>query len=167
MTEPLALVSQDEDHTQAVGCAVGTVAGAGDIIALVGELGAGKTQFVRGMALGMGIDPKQVSSPTFVLMREYASEEPGDPVLVHIDAYRLKGPDDLATIGWGEHGEEWRDHAVVAVEWADLIEPALGDDWLEVAIKHAGASRWIGLSPHGRWEQRVDVLRRLLQPMVV
>lgn len=106
---------------------------AGDVVGLEGELGAGKTCFVRGLAEGMKIDPSQVSSPTFVLVHEYASPAPSAATLTHIDAYRLAGPDDLESIGF-------RDilaakDAVIAIEWPSRIAAALPAERITVAIE--------------------------------
>src|SRR5690606_14193324 len=104
MSTAAHLQSRSASDTTSIGAAIGRLAKQGDIIALQGELGAGKTQFVRGLAMGMGIDPRSVSSPTFVFVQEYEPEDPEALVLVHIDAYRLQGPSDLAGIGWGDAG---------------------------------------------------------------
>ena len=173
-------VATSLDQTLDLGRRLGQLAVAGDVIALDGELGAGKTQFVRGLAQGMGLDAAHVSSPTFVIMHEYTPEPPeaaedehGNtldddlqrPVLVHIDAYRLTGPDDLASVGFDE---ELRDGAVVAVEWASRLMDlpggapgagVLGDDRLHVRIEHGGNdTRRFTLTPHGRWKQALPTL---------
>lgn len=156
----LALHTADASQTAAAGAAIGRCCAAGDVIALEGELGAGKTQLVRGLAEGLGLDPRQVSSPTFVLVQEYepADASPGTPVLVHIDAYRLGSDDDLASIGWHGHGEELREGAVVAVEWASLIEHALGEDVLWVRIAHEAGGRRVCLSARGGWRGKMRLL---------
>jgi tRNA threonylcarbamoyladenosine biosynthesis protein TsaE len=109
----------------------------GDVVALEGPLGAGKTCFVRGLAAGLGLDPHDVSSPTFVICQEYepAAGQGGDRVpLAHLDGYRLTGPEELETIGW----EEMLDagDAVIAVEWAERFGAALPDERVTVAIDH-------------------------------
>ncbi|MEM9915425.1 MAG: tRNA (adenosine(37)-N6)-threonylcarbamoyltransferase complex ATPase subunit type 1 TsaE [Planctomycetota bacterium] len=168
----IELVSTSLDHTIAIGRRLGELAEAGDVIALDGELGAGKTQFVRGLADGLGLDPAQVSSPTFVFMHEYSAEDeyghpidddPKRPVLVHIDAYRITDAHDLATLGYDD---ELRRTSVTAVEWAKLIAAApgnpLGEDRLHVEIQHAdGNQRQINLTPHGRWADRLTKLKTL------
>lgn len=159
------LVSRSIEHTMALGAAVAQAAAPGDLVALIGELGAGKTQFVRGMAVGLGIPPRKVSSPTFVFLQEYPVDEddPGSLVLAHVDAYRLHGPDELHTIGWDGDGQELRRGAVLVVEWADRIIDALGDDWLEVRLSHHEQGRAVTLSPHGRWAARIQALRQSLE----
>lgn len=107
---------------------------AGDVVSLHGELGAGKTQFVRGLASGLGHAPGLVSSPTFVVMNEYDGAGARCP-LVHVDAYRLTGADDVDSLGW----ERVTDGScVVAVEWGERIEPRLGARRVDVTIAHAG-----------------------------
>jgi tRNA threonylcarbamoyladenosine biosynthesis protein TsaE len=165
-------VSTGPEQTAAIGRVVALLTRAGDLIALNGELGAGKTQFVRGLAAGMGIDPGVVASPTFVLVHEYTRPDIGDsrPVLVHIDAYRVTSLADLESIGWelgGEsEGNELRRGAVVVVEWAQRLESSLGDDMLEVTLEHDGESRRrVTIRPYGRWVARMGTLRQSLDKM--
>lgn len=100
----------------------------GTVVALSGELGAGKTCFVRGLAEGLGLPARSVSSPTFVIVHEYDSR------LIHIDAYRLSGPDDLESIGWEEMLDRAR--AVIALEWPERIAGALPAARIDVRIAH-------------------------------
>lgn len=158
--------SHSVEQTMAIGTAVAEIIREGDLVALIGELGAGKTQFVRGMAMGLNIEPARVSSPTFVFLQEYDPAEGDSPVLAHVDAYRLAGTDDLASIGWEGDGEELRSGAVLVVEWADRVAGALGEDWLEVRIVHNGGGRSITLAPHGEWSDRMAGLRKRLVPDV-
>lgn len=164
MSERKADIVIDTDtpeQTAAVGAAIGRCCVAGDIIALQGELGAGKTQFVRGLAQGLGLNPRLVSSPTFVMAQEYEHEDAEDnrPLLVHIDAYRITSEDDLTSIGWHGHGGELREDAVVAIEWASLIQPALGADLLWVALHHEQHGRRILLSLQGDWRGKMKSVR--------
>ncbi len=96
-------------------------------------------------------------------MQEYESASRNEAeapaaVLVHIDAYRLQTADELDSIGWHGHGEELRAGAVMAVEWADLVREAMGDDWLEVTLEHADDGRRVILQPHGNWRDRIKRL---------
>ena len=103
-----------------------------DVILLDGELGAGKTCFVRGLCEGLGGDPTQVNSPTFVIMQEY--EVDGGIRLVHIDAYRLSGAEELDTIGWDELLSD--PLTIIAIEWPTKIADALPEHALTVSIEH-------------------------------
>jgi tRNA threonylcarbamoyladenosine biosynthesis protein TsaE len=123
-----ALTTYSEEETAASGRELGSVIGAGDTILLFGDLGAGKTAFVRGVAEGLGADPAQVSSPTFTLVQEYRG---GRLPLVHVDLYRLDEPQEIDDLGLDEFGAE----AVLAIEWADkLPRPIAGA--IAVRIEH-------------------------------
>ncbi|WP_432800158.1 tRNA (adenosine(37)-N6)-threonylcarbamoyltransferase complex ATPase subunit type 1 TsaE [Poriferisphaera sp. WC338] len=156
----LTATSNSVGQTVALGRLIGSIMREGEIIGLIGDLGAGKTQFVRGLAEGLGIRGEVVSSPTFVVMQEYEQEDcDGEEslVLVHIDAYRLESARDLASIGWDEEGNEIREGAVVAIEWANMLESFLPDDTLHVNIQHANDGRQIqitGLSE--AWDVRLE-----------
>ncbi len=100
-----------------------------DIIAYKGGLGAGKTTFTRGLALGMGLDD-EVISPTFSLVNEYTKS--GAVLrLVHFDMYRITGALDLETTGFFDYMDE---NTVIAVEWSENIEDELEDDCITVSI---------------------------------
>lgn len=100
-------------------------------IALCGTLGAGKTRFVQGLAAAVGIDPAEVTSPTFVLCQQYA----GRRRLFHLDAYRLHDADEFRELGTEEMYEE---PALTLIEWADKVEPALPDSYLLIQIEVTG-----------------------------
>ena len=109
------------------------------MVALFGELGAGKTRFVRGLAAGLGIDPALVSSPTFVLVNEYPAGMRGVG-LVHVDAYRLSPGDDLLALDW-ERLVSGEGHVLV-IEWADRLgSGVLPERRVDVTMEHAGADR--------------------------
>ena len=101
----------------------------GGVVALQGELGAGKTTFVQGLARALGI-ARPVTSPTFTLVGEYAS--PG-LLLVHMDLYRLQSPDDLLAIGFLEYLERG---AIVAVEWPERAGTLIPEEaiWVEIGL---------------------------------
>src|SRR3954466_13526600 len=104
----------------------------GECVALHGDLGAGKTQFVRGLVRGLGGNPRAVSSPTFVLLNVY--DAPGARLTVyHLDAYRVGGADDFEAIGFGELLEQ--PGGVVVVEWADRVRELLPSNKLDVWIE--------------------------------
>ena len=102
------------------------------ILLLEGELGAGKTCFVRGLCEGLGGDPTHVNSPTFVIMQDYAIRD--DCRLIHIDAYRLSGSAELETIGWDELLQD--KNAIIAIEWPSKIAEAIPENAITVQIEH-------------------------------
>jgi len=120
-----------EAGTHALGVALGRALRAGDVVGLVGELGAGKTRLVRGIAEGVGHETGKVSSPTYVLLNEY--DAPGATPILHIDAYRIGSPDELRDAGY-DHAAPG---AIVLIEWADRLEGELTDGALRVEIEHA------------------------------
>jgi len=100
-------------------------------LALCGTLGAGKTRFVQGLAAAVGIDPAEVTSPTFVLCQQYA----GARQLYHLDAYRLRDADEFRELGTEEL---YAEPALTLIEWADKVEPALPDSYLLIQIEVMG-----------------------------
>jgi tRNA threonylcarbamoyladenosine biosynthesis protein TsaE len=101
-------------------------------IALEGPLGAGKTQFVRGLAVGLGASPRAVSSPTFVLLNIYRG---GRIPLFHLDAYRIVTPEDFESIGFSELLDQ---NGIVVVEWASKVEPLLPKNRINIKIEVTG-----------------------------
>ena len=124
------LVTHDATATRALAANLATVARPGDLVCLVGDLGAGKTQFAKGFAVGLGITDT-VSSPTFVLMTEYAGRLP----LFHLDLYRL---DDAADALAGGLIDERQLAGVVLVEWAERLGAALPSGRLDVHLDGTG-----------------------------
>ncbi|MGE3246815.1 MAG: tRNA (adenosine(37)-N6)-threonylcarbamoyltransferase complex ATPase subunit type 1 TsaE [Beijerinckiaceae bacterium] len=118
----------DEDATAALAEKIATLAGAGSLITLSGDLGAGKTTFARALIRALTGDQKlEVPSPTFTLMQTY--DGPGYPI-VHADLYRINSPGELVELGW----EETSDNALVLVEWAERAGGHLSDDRLDIAF---------------------------------
>src|SRR5437764_2032367 len=114
--------------TEAFGRRLGELLFPGAVVALVGQLGAGKTHLVRAVAEGLGVrNPAAVNSPTFVLIQEYPARLP----IYHFDAYRLSRPREFRELGTDEyfHGD-----GVCLVEWADKVEPALPAEHLRIEI---------------------------------
>ncbi len=130
----ICIQTECEAHTIALAAKLGVRLKSGDVVGLEGALGSGKTCFVRGLAQGMGLDPRAVVSPTFVIHQEYEAE--GAVTLVHIDAYRLQGPQELETIGWEELLAARK--AVIAVEWAGRVASALPTRRIDVSLEHQG-----------------------------
>src|SRR5262245_60446174 len=108
------VTAQSEEETAAVGRELAATLRAGSVVLLVGELGAGKTAFVRGLAEGLGVDPTDVSSPTFTLLQEYRG---GRLPLLHVDLYRLDDAREIDDLGLDELAAD----GVLAIEWADKL----------------------------------------------
>jgi len=127
------MLSRSEKETSAAGEDLARTLKAGDVVLLYGDLGAGKTAFVRGMARGLGADPDEVSSPTFTIVQEYGGS---GPTLYHVDLYRLE-PDEIDDLGLDDLvcGK-----GIVAVEWADRWR-GRPDDVVEVELAEVGDSQ--------------------------
>jgi tRNA threonylcarbamoyladenosine biosynthesis protein TsaE len=125
----LTLDIPDLSSTEAVGRRIGALLFPGAVVALVGQLGAGKTHLTRAIAEGLGVkNPAVVNSPTFVLIQEYAAHLP----IYHFDAYRLSGPREFAELGVDEY---FRDSGVCIVEWAEKVEQTLPPEHLRIEIE--------------------------------
>ena len=132
MTEPQVRQSRSEQDTAAMGRELGATLTAGDVVLLHGDLGAGKTAFVRGLAEGLGVEAADVTSPTFTLMQEYRG---GRLPLFHVDLYRLNDPREIEDLGLDEIAED----GVLAIEWAER-HPRPPRQAVRVRIDHAGES---------------------------
>lgn len=122
-----------EEATRALAARLGGIVGPRAVIVLEGDLGAGKTTFVKGLAQGMGIDPDDVSSPTFTLIHEYE----GDVPLYHFDAYRLADAQEFIELGAEEY---FSGHGVTAVEWGGRVRDELPPERLDIAITAGDAA---------------------------
>ena len=122
------IVTGSDAETEAVGATLAARLEPGSRVLLYGDLGAGKTAFVRGLAAGLGIDPEEVSSPTFTLVQEYR----GRLSLFHVDLYRL-APGEVDDLGLDALAAD----GVLAVEWAERL-PRADAGALHVRLEHAG-----------------------------
>ena len=153
----ITVVTKSAEDTRELGAALSTVARAGDVILLSGDLGAGKTTMVQGFARGLGITD-QVVSPTFILVRTYE----GRLTLVHADAYRM---DNLQEVTDLDLPELLDDGGVAVVEWGDVIAPVLPSDYLEVLLDFGEGDddRQISVRVVGpTWAPRTAALRQAL-----
>ena len=123
-------ISRNEIETEALGARLAASLPGGSVVAMYGDLGAGKTAFVRGMARGMGLSCR-VSSPTFTIVNEYL----GERELIHFDMYRIGSADELFDIGWEDYLNRG---AVCAVEWSENVEDAFFGDEIVVRIEKLG-----------------------------
>ncbi len=124
----LTIATPEDMH--ALGVRIGSHLVAGDVLVLNGPLGAGKTKLVQGIGEGLSVEG-QITSPTFVVARVHRSAI-GGPELVHVDAYRLSGLDDLETLGIDDHN-----NAVVVMEWGAPFADALNSDQLHIDIERS------------------------------
>ena len=120
-------ISHSQLDTEEVGRKLAEKLPGGSVVAMYGDLGAGKTAFVRGMAKGMGLSCR-VSSPTFTIVNEYL----GERELIHFDMYRLSSADELFDIGWEDYLSRG---AVCAVEWSENVQYAFFGDEVVVRIE--------------------------------
>jgi len=127
VTEPILCRSVEE--TQQLAGKLAAKLHGGECIALHGELGAGKTQFARGLVAGLGGDPRTVSSPTYVLLHLYDSAR---LPIFHLDAYRVGGSEDFEAIGFSELLEQ---NGVVVVEWASRVQALLPENCIHVTLE--------------------------------
>ena len=154
MTDLGRLETHSEVETRVLAARLAALLRPGDVLALVGDLGAGKTRFVQGLARGLGVpDDVPVTSPTFTLLATYRQ---GRLPLFHFDLYRLANEEDLARIGaeeylWGE--------GVCAVEWAERAPKMMPDDTLWIHLSFAGEiRRLVFRSADDRWKAAVKDL---------
>jgi tRNA threonylcarbamoyladenosine biosynthesis protein TsaE len=155
MSQIISFTAGDLAATESFGRRLAGLLFPGAVVALVGPLGAGKTQLVRAIAEGLGItDSRVVSSPTFVLIQEYDARLP----IYHFDTYRLKNPAEFANLGVEEY---FAGDGVCLIEWADRVEKYLPPECLRVELSITGpTSRHFELRGIGaRYEAIVSQLR--------
>jgi tRNA threonylcarbamoyladenosine biosynthesis protein TsaE len=154
---PLGAVTESAEETMRLAAALAGLVQAGDVVLLVGDLGAGKTAFAQGFAAALGV-LGPVTSPTFALVRHYRTAA-GGPVatLIHADVYRTGSLHEVTDLALAELVEE---DAVAVVEWGDVAAPALGDSALVVTLevpdaRGAPGRRHVTVEMRGRWRERV------------
>ncbi len=148
----------DENATLALGAALAAILRPGDIVALDGPLGAGKTTLVRAVARSLGVDARLVSSPTFVFVNQYPipAASPNSSLaagqLVHIDAYRLTSREDLDSLGWDRLFDSETGtiagRAAAMLEWPSKIAGAMADEALAL----------VEIEPTGEYSRRVRLV---------
>ncbi len=136
---PIEFITHNAAETIAFGRRIGAGLRGGEIIALVGDLGTGKTHLVKGIVLGLDAsDAGEVTSPTFVLVHEYLGCG-GAKTIYHIDAYRIESTAEFEALGFDEY---CRPDTIVLVEWADKVLSALnGYDVIQLRLEHIGKSK--------------------------
>lgn len=159
----MSMVTRSVGETRALGEELAErVLRAGDLLVLAGDLGAGKTAFAQGIARGLGV-VEQVTSPTFVIVREYQGRIP----LVHADVYRLGSCQELYDLGFEEIFDPG---SITLMEWGNLVDPVLPAERLEIRIRTMGngslieddAERLVELGPVGEgWRARAAALMEI------
>ena len=149
--------SESLEHTGVIARDFAAVLRAGDLVRLVGEMGAGKTTFVRLVAEAMGVDVSMVSSPTLVLMNNYPCTINGEEgSIAHLDCYRFGDEDELDALGWDR---VCSDGSIRLIEWPERIDGVLGDEEAcTVTISHVDeGSRGFVIAVPGSWMERSSI----------
>jgi tRNA threonylcarbamoyladenosine biosynthesis protein TsaE len=166
MNWPLSVVSTSADSTRDLAARLAPLCARGDVVLLIGDLGAGKTAFAQGFAAGLGVEGP-VTSPTFALVRQYrCGDESPVATLIHADVYRTGSLPEVVDLALAELVE---DEAVAVVEWGELAAPALGESALEVTLtampvrapgptNGSAEARHIHVAGRGRWATRAAEL---------
>lgn len=164
MQRALSVVSRSPEETRILGASLAPVLLPGDVISLNGDLGAGKTVFVQGLATALGVQ-RRITSPTFVIVHEYEGRFP----ILHLDVYRLDSFQEVLDLGF----EELLDpEAILLVEWGDAVAPLLPRRHLDIVISHPpGGSepthRAVTFRPWGpEWVFKVDAMRTTAETLL-
>ncbi len=148
----IKIITKTPQELEYLGSRMAQLVDAGDFIALDGDLGAGKTLFTQGLAQGLGVT-EDINSPTFTIIHEY---ETGRLPLYHMDVYRLKHPEEMYDLGYEEY---FYGTGVTVVEWAQIIETLLPDEYLAIEIGVVPEGRELRFAPHGeRYEHLIEEL---------
>ena len=158
----LSVVSRSAEETRILGASLAPVLLPGDVLSLNGDLGAGKTCLVQGLAAALGVE-QRVTSPTFTLVHEYSGRFP----IVHLDVYRLDYFQEVIDLGF----EELLDPgAILIVEWGEAVAPLFPARYLDVELRHTGLpaeepeeideERTVMFKPRGRgWDRKLEAMR--------
>jgi len=150
----VVIETKSASETVQIGKKIGSRLLSGDVVALVGELGAGKTQFIKGLAAGAGVGkPTYISSPSFTLINEYAGRIP----FYHIDLFRLRTEKEAEELGLEEY---FQGRGITAIEWADKIPSLLPKEILWIHIHYTGKnSRSLEILGKGKhYEELIKII---------
>jgi tRNA threonylcarbamoyladenosine biosynthesis protein TsaE len=150
-----AVISRSAEHTRGWGARLGKLLQGGEIVGLIGELGTGKTCFVRGLTEGLGVSQETwIRSPTFTLVNEYHGRLP----IYHIDLYRIDSTGELEELNLREY---LYSNGVSLIEWFEYFPAGEVDDHLEIQLAYReGSKRQLTFVPHGaRYEKLVKALQ--------
>ena len=152
--------TESEKETETLGEHLASYLAPGDILALYGELGAGKTCLVRGIARGLGIDESCVASPSFTLINEY----PGRVSLIHLDGYRLDSAEAFQELGLEDYFEG---EGILVIEWAEKV-PDLPEERIDIAIQWVDENRrHFRISARGPAVERLQASELIPSPVIL
>lgn len=161
---PLSVTSKSPEETRILGAALAPVMLPGDVVSLSGDLGAGKTLFVQGLARALGVETP-VTSPTFTIVHEYAGRYP----IVHLDVYRLDSFQEVLDLGYEELVDP---EAILLVEWGNAVAPLLPRRHLGIEIRRGRPDedeslRTLRFHPAGgEWAAKVQAMRDLAETLL-
>ncbi|MGH2757264.1 MAG: tRNA (adenosine(37)-N6)-threonylcarbamoyltransferase complex ATPase subunit type 1 TsaE [Actinomycetota bacterium] len=160
----LSVVTMSPEETRIIGASLAPTLLPGDVISLAGDLGAGKTVFVQGLATALGVE-RRITSPTFTLIHEYEGRFP----VVHVDVYRLDSIQEVLDLGFEELVDP---SAVLLVEWGEAVMPLLPRRYLEVVIRRspdvdADDQRVVTFRPRGpEWAHKLSAMRTTAEALL-
>lgn len=160
----LAITSRSPEETRILGASLAPVLLPGDVISLNGDLGAGKTVFVQGVAAALGVD-QRITSPAFTIVHEYAARWP----IVHIDVYRLSSYQEVLDLGFEELIDPG---AILVVEWGEAVAPLLPRRYLEVVMRRgdiddSDLTRNLVFRPRGaEWVRKLEAMRNTAETLL-
>lgn len=144
---------ENEEKTKEIGYKLGKLVGPGSVICLIGDLGAGKTTMTQSLARALEVDD-YITSPTFTIVNEYEGRIP----LYHFDVYRIGCSEEMYDIGYDEYINS---DGVCIIEWANLIEDILPDEYLYIELRYKDMAREMILTPKGKkYEKLVEELTK-------
>jgi tRNA threonylcarbamoyladenosine biosynthesis protein TsaE len=166
MTRALAVVTRNVEETRIVGASLAPVLLPGDVVSLTGDLGAGKTALVQGLAAALGVE-ERVTSPTFTIVHQYDGRFP----IIHLDIYRLQSFQEVIDLGFEEF---LAPEAIVAIEWGEAISPMLPRRYLEIEMRCVVDTtededhlRRLVFKPHGHdWIRKVQSMRTTAEALL-
>jgi tRNA threonylcarbamoyladenosine biosynthesis protein TsaE len=166
MTRALAVVTRNVEETRIVGASLAPVLLPGDVVSLTGDLGAGKTALVQGLAAALGVE-ERVTSPTFTIVHQYDGRFP----IIHLDIYRLQSFQEVIDLGFEEF---LAPEAIVAIEWGEAISPMLPRRYLEIEMRCVVDNtededhlRRLVFKPHGHdWIGKVQSMRTTAEALL-
>lgn len=142
-----------EEQTKDIGYRLGTLLHPGSVICLIGDLGAGKTTMTQSLAKALEVDD-YITSPTFTIVNEYEGKMP----LYHFDVYRIGSSDEMYDIGYDEYINS---NGVCIIEWANLIEDILPEEYLHIELRYKDMGREMILNPIG--EKYENIVKELVK----